>query len=177
MCGAPRSGEVRRMTLALRRPTLLWMSGAVLGLLTAIAALLVASGGSHRASVYTQLQRPASFAAASVGPGPVVTTVQAGSYRLAIRLEPNRASIRDRLSVAVEQGGRPVAAARVAVTYSMPSMGMRDVYTGRLPEATRGTYGARQPVFGMPGSWQLSFAVTPPHGAPITVAINDRMMR
>jgi hypothetical protein len=166
-----------RMTLALRRPTLLWMSGAVLALLTATAALVVASGGSHRSSVYAQLQRPTTFAAATVGPGPVATTVQAGSYRLAIRLEPNRSSIRDRLSVAVDQGGQPVAGARVAVTYSMPSMGMTGVYTGRLPEATRGAYTARQPVFGMPGSWQLSFSVTPPHGAPVAVVINDRMIR
>jgi hypothetical protein len=165
------------MTLALRRPTLLWMSGAVLALLAATAALVVASGGSRRSSVYTQLQHPATFAAAAVGPGAAATTIQAGSYRLAIQVTPNRASIRDRLSVAVQRDGRPVAGARVAVTYSMPSMGMTDVYTGRLPETARGAYSARPPVFGMPGSWRLSFAITPPHGAPATVAINDRMIR
>jgi hypothetical protein len=158
MRGTPRSGGLARMTLALRRPTLLWMSGAVLALLAATAALVVGSGGAHRSSVYSQLQRPATFAAATVGPGPVATMIKAGGYRLAIRLEPNRASIHDRLAVAVEHGGEPV-------------------YTGGLSETTRGVYGARQPVFGMPGSWQLSFTVTPPRGAQVTVALNDRMIR
>ena len=127
--------------------------------------------------MYSQLQRPATFAAATVGPGPVATMIQAGDCRLAIRLEPNRASIHDRLAVAVEHGGEPVAGARVAVTYSMPSMGMTGVYTGGLSETTRAVYSARQPVFGMPGSWQLSVTVTPPRGARVTVAVNDRMIR
>ena len=32
------------------------------------------------------------------------------------------------------------------------------------------------PVLGMPGGWQLRFVVTPPRGARVTVAINDRMI-
>jgi hypothetical protein len=32
-----------------------------------------------------------------------------------------------------------------------------------------------QPVFGMPGTWQLRFEVMPPHGAPFSVTINDRL--
>jgi len=155
---------------------LLGAFGAALALLAGVV-LVVVSGTSRSSGVYVQLQRPASFAATSVGPGPVRATIQAGSYRLAIRLEPNRASIRDRLSAAVEQGGAPVTGARVTVTYSMPSMGMLNVFTGRLSETTRGAYRARQPVFGMPGGWQLRFAITPPHGAQVTVAVNDRMIR
>jgi YtkA-like len=167
------------MTLTVRRPMLLWSAAVTIALLLlAIAALALTAGGgvSHRASVYGQLERPATFPATTVGPGPVRSTVQAGAYRVSIALSPNRARVRDHVAIALAQGGRPVNGARVSVTYSMPSMGMLNVFSGPLAQAAGGTYSAREPVFGMPGAWRLRFAVAPPGAAPFTVVINDRMI-
>jgi len=165
------------MMLTNRAPVFVWSSGAAAALLAALLAVAISAGASHRGSVYAQLQRPAARAVMTVGPGPIAASVQAGPYRLSLRIAPNRAADRSRLVVVLQHGARVLNGARVTVTYSMPAMGMDDVFTGRLTQIAAGTYGARQPVFGMPGTWQLRFAVFPPHATKLTVAINDHMIR
>jgi YtkA-like len=168
------------VTLALRNPKLLWASLGAAGLLAVVLAIAALGGGggvSQRATVYQQLQRPATFASRSVGPGPVSTALQAHGYTLAVRLGPNRASLRNALAIVLRRAGRPVSGARVTVTYSMPSMNMANVFSGRLAQSAAGTYTAEQPVFGMPGAWRLSFSVAVAGQAPVAVALDDRMMR
>jgi hypothetical protein len=139
-------------------------------------ALAITAATSGRVSVYSQLQRPASFSAASVGPGPVATSIDAQPYQVKVTASPNKASRNNRLSVVITRGGRPLDAARVTVTYSMNAMNMFNVFTGKLAQTARGTYSATQPVFGMPGEWDLRFDVTPAHGARMTLAVADRML-
>ena len=171
------------MTLTTRRPVLVWSSAAAIALLATLLAVALTAGASQRGSVYSQLERPATPAAvapdsvATVGPGPVAASIHAGSYRLSLTIAPNRAAGRSRLAVVVRRGATAVKGARVTITYSMPAMGMDDVFTGRLPQTAGGSYGALQPVFGMPGIWQLRLAVAPPDGTKFTVAINDHMIR
>jgi hypothetical protein len=156
------------------RTVLLVLCGAVCAVVLA-GVLAVSAAVSPRAGVYAQLQRPASVMRATVGPGPVVARVEARPYRVRVMAAPNRASRHNRLSVVITRDGRPVEAARVSVTYSMNAMNMRNVFTDALAHTASGTYSATQPVFGMAGVWDLRFEVTPAHGAPVTVAVSDRM--
>lgn len=183
------------MTLTARNPKVLWSAAAISLLLLAIAVLATTAGVSQRSAVYSQLQRPASYAApaapaappapaaataataVTIGPGAVGTTVQVAPYGVGLRLTPNVASRPNELTLVLRRGGTPVSGARVSVAYSMPSMNMSDVYSSRLSQTAAGTYGASQPVFGMPGTWQLRFTVAPQHGAQFTVVTNDRMIR
>jgi YtkA-like len=137
--------------------------------------MAITAGGSRRASVYSQLERPASFGHAAVGPAVALASVDTKSYHANVSAFPNRAGSRNQLSIVVTRAGRPLDAARVTVTYSMDAMNMHNVYTGRLAHTAGGTYSAIQPVFGMPGVWNLRFHVTPAQGAPVTLTVNDRM--
>jgi hypothetical protein len=137
--------------------------------------MAITAGGARRAAVYSQLERPATFSHAAVGPTVAIASVEAKSFHANVSASPNRASSRNRLSIALTRGGRPLDAARVTVTYSMDAMNMRNVYTGQLAHTAAGTYSAIQPVFGMAGVWNLRFHVTPAHGAPVTLTVNDRM--
>lgn len=59
----------------------------------------------------------------------------------------------------------------------MPAMNMANVFTGTLRQGTPGTYAAREPVLGMPGTWEMRFEITPRDAKPFTVLIDDHMVR
>jgi len=178
------------MTLRAARPRAIWILLAIAPVLLALA--LLAATSNSGSSPFAQLQRPATLAPGSaapastasasasvpegrLGPRPIAALVHAQGYGLGLTLAPNRASLRNRLSIVLRRDGQPVTGARVTVVYGMPAMDMQDAYTSRLPASANGAYSAMQPVFGMPGIWQLRFEVTPPRGAPFSVTINDRM--
>ena len=71
---------------------------ALLVVLLSIGVLAATASQPSRSSLLSSLGRPAAFAAASVGPGRVATVTVAGPYRLAVRLTPNRAGLRNRVS-------------------------------------------------------------------------------
>jgi hypothetical protein len=54
-------------------------------------------------------------------------------------------------------------------------MGMRNVLTSTLKAGRDGTYSATEPVLAMPGRWMLRFRIVPRAGAPIIVALADRI--
>jgi YtkA-like len=169
------------------RQKALWTLLATVPALLAIA--LLAATSNSGGSPFVQLQRPATFAAGSTqpattsavagrfGPRPIAAVVHAQDYGLGLTLAPNRASMRNRLAIVLRHGGQPVTGARVTVVYGMPAMNMQNAYTSPLTASPNGTYAAIQPVLGMPGIWQLRVTVTPPHGAPFSVTINDLMAR
>ncbi len=125
----------------------IWIAAAVAVLALAIGVAAATSGSGT--SVYTQLQKPATFAP---------------------HLSPNRASAPNRLTLQLPPG------ARVTVSFSMPSMDMWNGFTTTLTETAHGTYTANVPVLGMPGSWRMQFRVAPRGGAPYTVNVDDRLV-
>lgn len=145
--------------------------------LLALAVLAATAATQTRGSVLKQLQTPALQVHQSAGPGPVAASLTTASCRAQLGITPNRASVRDRVVLTLLENGHPLSGARVTVAYSMPSMNMPNVFVGSLPQTADGRYGAIEPEFGMPGTWQLRFQVAPPHSAPCTLAINDRMAR
>ena len=176
MCPGGRAAELQAVTVASRNRTLLvWLSLAALGLLGVLVALAVSAGSQSRASVLGALQRPAVFPDAFVGPGPVDQALAAGGDTLALRMTPNRASLRNAITTTVTQHGRAVSGARVTVTYSMPAMDMWNALQTTLVPAGGGSYRADEPVLGMPGIWQLRITVAPPGARAFAVVVNDRM--
>lgn len=146
-----------------------------LAALLAIAILALTSSPSSRSQVLSRIQQPAiSVAPASVSHR-LHTVVSVRGYRLSLGLAPNRASVKDWVSVALGRHGVPLTGARVTVTYSMPSMKMWRVLTSRLEPTRPGAYVASQPVLGMAGRWQLSLEVAPKHSPAFHVTINDGM--
>ncbi len=172
------------MALRLTRPKRLWAAAGLLAVLALIGVLAATAGVSQRGALLKQLQTPAASAApantvsatATAGPGPVHVAITGLPYMARLADTPNRASTRDRLTLSLSDHGRPLAGAAVTVTYSMPSMNMTDGFAGRLTETAPGTYTAVQPVFGMPGTWQLRFRVAPRGGTAANVVVNDRMV-
>src|SRR5262249_17910790 len=110
---------------------------------------------------------------AHVGPGLVRETVDHGGYRLAFRVDPNRAAVPDTFSVAVTKGGKPGSPADVRATFTMLDMEMGQL-AYHLPETTPGHYGRAAPALVMVGHWGLSFEIRPQGAAPFTVALVDR---
>jgi YtkA-like len=181
MRGGSRSDELAPVTATLH-PTRLWLAaGAMLALLAA-AALALSAGGGGRGGVLRQLERPAiagpvAYPAVTVGPGPLAVHLSAGAYAVQLRLRPNRASARDTVSLALTRAGRPVSGAAVSLAYSMPSMGMPTVLGRVLRAGADGSYRTVDPQLAMPGTWRLTFKVTPAGSSAFTVIVDDRMTR
>jgi YtkA-like len=171
-----RDAVLQAVTVASRNRTLLvWLSLAALGLVGVIVALVVSAGSQSRGSVLRALQQPAVFPAAFVGPGPVDQAIPAGGDTLALRMTPNRASLRNEITATVTEHGRTVDGTRVTVTYSMPAMDMWGGLQTALIPAGGGRYRANEPILGMPGIWQLRITVAPPGAHAFAVVVNDRM--
>ncbi len=145
----------------------------VLVAIMVVAAIASTHGGG---SGVHRLRTPAATASRRAGPGPVTAGLSVAPYRVQLLVTPNRASVRNRVALAISKGDRPLADARVTVTYAMPAMNMQHVFTGSLRQNAPGGYGALQPVLGMPGAWELRFEVTPRHARPFTVLIDDHML-
>ena len=143
----------------------------------AIGGLAATASSQTRGSVLRQLERPAAV----VRPAPAVdaragkAAITAGGLRFVVRMTPNHAAVHDRLSVAVSAGGRPVAGARVSVSFSMPAMDMWSGLTTQLPASGPGTYSATEPILGMPGVWQLRVTIGAPGQPTTSFLVNDRL--
>lgn len=152
------------------------LAAAVLVPCSALAAGCGASGGTI--TVGGEAPPPApqpSLAAADtveVGPGPFRAHVSRDGYELAVRVSPNRATTANRIAVSLTEAGTPVAGARVGVAAGMLTM---DMGTAHYRLAGDGTYSGALPAWEMPGRWGLTVSVTPPGGAPIRVALDDRI--
>jgi copper transport protein len=166
-----------RLAAAGIRADLAERAPALLRRLVASELVLVASA-VLAASVLTSLPPPPKAlanlgtASAKVGPGPVSKIVEAGSYRLDVRITPNRAALPNRFSVAISRDGVPLRGAEVTMRFTMLDMEeQQQIYT--LPEGPAGTYSRLAPALVMVGRWGLGLTVTPKSGAPFDVLILD----
>ena len=148
---------------------------ALLGLVW-LGLMLTRPHPSGRSNVVSQLQKPAAAPVTQVGPGPVDTTVTLADYSVGVRITSNLAARPQVVTLHLTHAGRPVDGARVALSYSMPSMNMPSVLTRTLAGSGAGVYhSSPAPAVEMPGDWLLSFRIVPAHGRPLAVALTDRL--
>jgi copper transport protein len=112
-------------------------------------------------------------ASAHTGPGPVTQVVTKNGYRLEFHVTPNRAAVPNEFAVRIDQAGRPVHGADVTTSFTMLDMEMQQ-QSYKLSESSPGLYEHSAPALVMVGHWGLSFAISPPTGAPFTVLLVDR---
>jgi copper transport protein len=141
--------------------------------------VLLLAGALFAAAILTSLAPPpralASIgrASARVGPGPAVSVVRRGPYRVELRVTPNKVAVPNDFSVRVTKAGKPVRSAEVTATFTMLDMEMPQLsYT--LPEREPGVFSRSAPALVMVGRWGLSFEIRPPGGSPLEVLLLDR---
>jgi copper transport protein len=141
--------------------------------------VVIVAGAILTAAILSSLAPPSKAlaavggASARVGPGPVLSTVEKGGYRLEIHVSPNRAAVPNDFSVRLSRAGRPVRGADVVLRFAMLDMEMgQQEY--RLRETAPGVYTHAAPALVMVGHWGLSFDVRPAGRAPFDVLIVDR---
>ena len=170
------------MTLAGSHPRISIAAAAAALVLAGLALLATTGSSASRGALLGALERPAE-PAAMPAPAPARATlhdgraiIRVGVYTATLQLTPNLASARNRVSVALSLGGRPLSGAAVTVTFGMPAMGMSDAYASSLPAHGGSTYATTEPVLGMPGVWVLHVHVVPGHAAPVDVAARDLLI-
>jgi len=169
---------VPRFKASAQRPELGTSAASLLRRLAAGESLLVA-GAVLAAALLSSLPPPSKALAsvggakAHVGPGTVNEVVRENGYRLAFRVEPNRAAVPNSFQVAISRAGKPVRKADVTVDFAMLDMEMgQQAY--HLSETAPGTYGHAAPALVMVGHWGLSFQIAPPGQKPFTVLLVDK---
>jgi hypothetical protein len=90
-------------------------------------------------------------------------------------IAPNRAAVRNRISVALTKRGRPVDGAQVTLTFSMPAMNMWNAFALQLAPSGDGAYSATEPVVGMTGLWQVRARATLAGASTFTFTVIDRV--
>jgi YtkA-like protein len=157
-----------------------WLAAAILSVIGVVAVLGATASPDPRATLFSQLHRPAVAAPASAPTaapqirarhGHAILTLAGRAYIMDV--SPNLASARDRLALAVTAGGRPIAGATVTVAFSMPAMNMWRAFSVRLTPTARGAYVGTLPFVGMPGQWRLDVRVALPGHAPVAFAAAD----
>ncbi len=127
------------------------------------------------AAVLSSLAPPSSALAkegsslATVGPGPVASTIHKNGYALHVTVSPNRAAVPNTFAVKITKGGKPVVGADVTLTFLMLDMQMTN-QEYQMTQSAPGVYSHSSPAFVMVGHWGLSFSVTP-RGAPAFEAL------
>jgi copper transport protein len=166
-----------RLEAAATHPTLAAGAAVLLRRLVTGEVLFV-FGALFAAGVLSSLAPPSKALAqlghvnARVGPGPVTEVVERNGYRLAFRIDPNRAALPNSFAVRITRGGKPVSGAGVVARFAMLDMTMAEL-AYRLPERSPGTFSRSAPALVMVGHWGLTFEVTPPHGQPFDVLLVD----
>ena len=166
-----------RLEAAATHPTLAAGAAVLLRRLVSGEVIFV-FGALFAAGLLSSLAPPSKALAqlghvnARVGPGPVSKVVERGGYRLAFRIDPNRAALPNSFGVKITRGGKPVTGANVVARFAMLDMTMAEL-AYRLPEQRPGTFSRSAPALVMVGHWGLTFEVTPPHGQPFDVLLVD----
>jgi copper transport protein len=141
--------------------------------------VLLIAGAIFAAAVLTSLAPPpkalakAGGASASVGPGPVAKVIDKAGYRLAFRIDPNRAALPNSFGVRITRGGRPVSGAGVVARFDMLDMEMGEL-SYRLPERRPGHFERSAPALVMVGHWALNFDIAPPGRPAFNVLLLDK---
>jgi copper transport protein len=103
----------------------------------------------------------------------VTRTIVREGYRIALRIDPNRAAVPNRFSVGVTRDGRAVRGAEVTATFTMLDMEMGQL-SYRLDEVAPGRYERSAPALVMVGHWGLGLSIEPSVGAPLELVVVDR---
>lgn len=140
-----------------------------------IGALAATANTPSRRALMHELQRPALAAPVPAAGGLVAMRRVRSGYSVALQLSPNRAAHPNRLLVRLAGPRRPSAQAKVAMSFSMPSMDMWGAYTVTLKPLGHGRYVAMVPVLGMAGDWRLSTTVTAPGTRAARMSVTDPM--
>lgn len=111
--------------------------------------------------------------AATVGPGPVTSTVERDGYRAEVRVTPNEVAVPDMFAVRLTRNGAPVRGATVIVTFAMLDMEM-PTQAYRLTETSPGLYRRSSEALVMVGRWGLTFTIRPAGGSAFAVVLVDR---
>lgn len=138
-----------------------------------VAAIVLAAAALSSLPPPSKALAAVGGASARVGPAPVSRTVTKNGYTFAFQITPNKAAVPNEFSVRVTRDEVPVRGAEIVLTFAMLDMEMGN-QAYRLQETAPGTYTRAAPALVMVGHWGLSFAVTPPGGAPLTVLLVDR---
>src|SRR5262249_28095901 len=112
-------------------------------------------------------------AKATVGPGPVTSTVEENGYTVELRIAPNRAAVQNDFSIKVTKDGQPVTGARVTTGFSQLDMEMGTEsleFKGTAP----GVFPRASAALVMVGHWGLAFTIEPPGEKPFTVTFVDK---
>jgi copper transport protein len=146
---------------------------------TTSGEVLLVGGAVFTAAVLSSLAPPPpsfalqNHAAARVGPGRVLRTVQANGYTLQVIVSPNKAAAPDSFALRITRSGHPVRGAIVTLAFNHLEMEMPQQQY-QLKEVSPGLYSRSAPALVMVGKWGLSYQVTPPGGAPFNVLIVDQ---
>jgi copper transport protein len=145
------------------------VSGEVLFVVAAIFCAAILSSLPPPSKALAQLKS----GSISVGPGPVVKTVNQSGYTIKIRVSPNRAAVPNTFSVEVTRGGQPVRA-NVIARFIMLDMEMGS-QEYQLEQIRPGVFERSAPALVMVGHWAIDFAITPAGATqPIPVLLVDR---
>lgn len=147
------------------------VAGAIVAACVLGALALSSVGASGRAALLSQLQRPATAWAVAPAPAPFQRRLRAGPASIDLRIAPNRASVRNAISIVLGGTGRALA----SISFSMPTMNMWDAFELGLARDTAGSYSALMPAVGMPGLWRLRVRLARPGAAPVVVTVDDRL--
>jgi hypothetical protein len=150
------------------------------GLATAAAVLVAASSVAAATGITspkpdapaTQTRLTAFLSDRMFGPGAVRGEYLLSGYRVVFRDPVNRAGHPGIVSVGLRSRGEPVEDARVVVTYRSLDMRMPSHAISLLSRGP-GRYSHLGPTLGMGGRWRITILITPPHGSPLLIGLND----
>ena len=147
-------------------------------LLAALITLTFAGASAAAAAVALGSNSPHATAAratgrSQIGPGPATVKVQEEGYRVELRLSPNKAAARSKLSVKLTRQGQPISGARVRAAFTMLDMHMPG-RSAPLVQSAPGRYDHAAPRL-MFGRWGLRLHVQPQGAKPFSISFVDRV--
>jgi hypothetical protein len=176
MATHPMGAEVQDVPSKSIRPAA-WIAAGILVVVLGIVALGATAATPDRHALFERLQTAAAPARVPSRAAVRLLRRSVEGYSVSTAVTPNRASGPNGLSVRVTEHGRAVSGARVAITFSMPSMHMWSVYTIGLVPTADGRYAATTATLGMVGPWRLRVSVTPRSAPAFSITVNDRIAR
>jgi hypothetical protein len=161
-----------------RRPQLpRWGAAAAAAALVAASSVAAATGiTSQTAAASADQARPTASGTRMLGPGPVVSEVGVGGYRVVFRDPVNRATRPGTVAVELHRRATPVEDARVTVTYGSLDMRM-PTHSVNLRSRPQGRYSRRGPTLGMGGRWRITIVISPRRGPTLIVSLDDLIAR
>ena len=116
----------------------------------------------------------ASALAADIGPGAGTAVTSAQGYRVRVHITPNNTRRWNDIDLQTTRSGHVVRLKTASVRFEMPAMSM-GAPRFRLRAVRAGLYRYSGPAISMPGTWLLTFRITPQHGRAFTVVVRDHV--